>query len=73
MSNDVIVDCIAAKNLMDKLAVQLVNDGKHYILNGYIQEISLDPFGFLVTSDIQVFKILKIVYYQKYYIFFFKS
>ena len=49
ISNDVFKDAEAAKYIMDGLC--LVGDSKFY---GYIQEISLSPFGFILTSYIQV-------------------
>ena len=49
ISNDVFQDAEAAKYIMDGLC--LVENSKFY---GYIQEISLSPFGFILTSYIQV-------------------
>ena len=49
ISNEVFIDALAAKNVTDQIYGETSSK-----LNGYIQEISLDPFGFLLISQIQV-------------------
>jgi hypothetical protein len=51
IATDVFVDADAAKRLCNKLC--FVYD-QNSILKGYIQEISHDPFGVLLISEIQV-------------------
>ena len=50
LSNEVFVDAQAAKVLTDGLCYSVNNT-----VSGFIQEISLDPYGFFLLSDIQVF------------------
>lgn len=55
ISTDIIIDSMSAKNLLDKLCFSrdiFVKDKDS--LKGYIQNISIDPFGLLFTSEIQV-------------------
>ena len=49
LSNDMIIDIISAKRLLDKAYL-------HYSakIPGFIQNISIDPFGYILLSDIQV-------------------
>ncbi|RMZ98256.1 hypothetical protein BpHYR1_009395 [Brachionus plicatilis] len=49
ISNEAFVDALAAKNLTD----QIFSESETH-LKGYVQEISLSPFGFLMLSQIQV-------------------
>jgi hypothetical protein len=49
MSSDVFVDVLAAKSVTDGMCLKSSSN-----IEGYIQEISLNPFGFLLFSDIQV-------------------
>ena len=51
ISNDVLVDAQAAKNVLDNIA-----EPCNYI-KGFIQEISAVPFGFILLSEIQVLNI----------------
>lgn len=50
ISTDVYHDANTAKIVHSSYYKKIYDDG----LIGYIQEISLDPFGFLLISDIQV-------------------
>jgi hypothetical protein len=50
ISNDIFHDAQSAKIIHDNYYKKVFRDG----LLGFIQEISLDPFGFLLISDIQV-------------------
>lgn len=49
------MDTVASKTLFDKLIIPGLDKEDEKIISGFIQEINLDPFGFLLTSDIQVF------------------
>ena len=49
LSTDFFGDANIAKLLTDNICLPI--KGK---INGYIQEISLSPFGFLTMSDLQV-------------------
>ena len=49
MSSDVYIDTLATKTLTDGLCLESSSN-----IEGYIQEIGLNPFGFLLLSDIQV-------------------
>lgn len=49
ISNDVFVDACSAKTLSDHWCAAVYSK-----LDGYIHEIGLDPFGFLLISDKQV-------------------
>ncbi len=51
LSNDIYIDIEAAKISMDGLC-HVVNPKS--IFKGYISDISLNPFGFLLNSEIQV-------------------
>lgn len=48
ISNNLIIDAEASKTFCDKICLQI----KH-ILSGYIQEVNLNPFGFLFVTGIQ--------------------
>ena len=48
LSNNVFTDAAASKQVMDRLIV-----GKKF--NGFVREVGLDPFGFLLIAEIQVF------------------
>ncbi|CAF1080474.1 unnamed protein product [Brachionus calyciflorus] len=50
ISNDAFVDALATKNLCDHFLTE-----NECGMNGYIQEISLSPFGYLLFSKIQVY------------------
>lgn len=52
ISNEVFIDALAAKNVTDQIYGESSSK-----LNGYIQEVSLSPFGFLLISQIKVYKI----------------
>ena len=54
MSNDIFQDARVAKSIM----TDLVGDENNKDIKGYIQELSMDPFGFLLISDLQVSEIL---------------
>ena len=47
LSNNVFTDASASKQVMDRLIV-----GKKF--NGFVREVGLDPFGFLLIAEIQV-------------------
>lgn len=47
ISSDIFVDTIATKEL---------TNGTSKIISGYIQFTAIDPYGFLLISDIQVTK-----------------
>ena len=49
LSNEIFVDSQASKVMLDSLCHSVNNR-----VSGYIQEISLDPYGLLLFSDIQV-------------------
>lgn len=49
ISNETYMDALAAKNVTD----QIFFDSKTY-LKGYVQEICMSPFGFLLFCQIQV-------------------
>lgn len=53
LSSDIYSDADLAKKMTDDLC--LISKSE---LHGYIQEISLNPFGFLLISDIQVIIII---------------
>jgi hypothetical protein len=55
-SNDIFIDAEAARVLCDQMCLNVGNN-----LKGYIREIGLFPFQFILISDIQVnnFSILK--------------
>ena len=51
ITSDIFRDTEASKNLCDLLCVQLnIND----YLQGFVQEHSYNPFGFILMSQIQV-------------------
>ena len=50
LSNNIFTDAAASKQVMDRLI-----GGKK--LNGFVREVGLDPFGFLMMAEIQVFKL----------------
>ena len=55
MSNDIFRDVLITKQLMQSLiGVSTELNISTQKLNGYIQDISLDPFGFLLISELQV-------------------
>lgn len=66
ISTDVIIESMSAKTLLDKLCFSkdiLIKDKDS--LKGYIQNISVDPFGLLLTFEIQVkFRLLNYFCYQ---------
>ena len=49
ISSDVFTDALAAKAVSDGMCLESNSN-----IKGYISEIGLDPFGFLLISDIQV-------------------
>ncbi len=49
LSNDVFIDALATKSVTDELCIKSSSN-----IEGYIQEISLNPFGYLLFSDKQV-------------------
>jgi hypothetical protein len=49
ISSDVFIDSIAAKTVFDEIAFKV--SGK---IKGYLSNLGLDPFGFLLFSEIQV-------------------
>lgn len=49
ISNEAFLDALAVKNVTD----QIFFDSKTH-LKGYVQEICMSPFGFLLFSQIQV-------------------
>lgn len=49
LSSDVYIDVLATKSVTDRMCLKSSSN-----IDGYIQEISLNPFGFLLFSDIQV-------------------
>ncbi len=51
LSTNFIDDVQAAKELCDNLCFKINENG----IDGFIREIQLDPFGFLLISDIQVY------------------
>lgn len=66
LSTDFFGDANIAKLLTDNICLPI--KGK---INGYIQEISLSPFGFLTMSDLQVkknFQFKKKLYTNKIFI-----
>lgn len=50
ISNEVFIDSSATKTITDTMCLASKSN-----IQGYIQEIGLDPFGFLLFSDIQVY------------------
>ena len=67
LSSDIFVDANCAKIMTDKLC--LPSDSK---MAGYIQEITMNPFGFLTMSDIQVNNLTKKLFIElfNYYLHF---
>ena len=51
-STDFFVDTIAAQELSNKLAL-----GSSKNISGFIQQSSMNPFGFILLSEIQVVEI----------------
>lgn len=51
ISTEIFVDTIATKELTNRLCY-----GTSKIISGYIQFAAIDPYGFLLISDIQVTK-----------------
>ena len=49
VSSDVFIDAIATKTIFDELPIK--TNGR---INGFISNIGLDPYGFLLFSEIQV-------------------
>jgi hypothetical protein len=49
-SNDIFIDAEASKLFCDQMCINVGNN-----LNGYIREIGLFPFQFILMSDIQVY------------------
>ena len=49
LSNNISTDALASKTMSDKIFVTI--SGR---IDGYVQEINLNPFGLLFISDIQV-------------------
>ncbi len=49
ISSDIFIDALGAKTIFDALATR--TNAK---INGYISSIGLNPFGFLLFSEIQV-------------------
>ena len=51
ISNDIFIDSQAAKFVIDRICSSLMLNGN---IKGYIQELRLNPFGFLLFSELQV-------------------
>jgi hypothetical protein len=49
ISNEVFIDAQAAKNITD----QIFSDSNSQ-LKGFLHDVSLDPFGYLLISQVQV-------------------
>lgn len=56
VSSDICIDAIASKTIFETLAKKITGNIK---INGFIQNIGLDPFGFLLMSAIQVMILFK--------------
>ena len=53
ISADVYVDAMTTKKIFENM-----NFFKNETLNGFIQEVNMDPFGILFFSHLQVIKVL---------------
>ena len=49
ISSDIFIDAIATKTVFDEIALKTAGN-----ITGYIGYIGLDPYGFLLFSEIQV-------------------
>jgi hypothetical protein len=58
-TNDALIDIIASKSILQKIA-------GNKIINGYVQKVDAYPFGFFLVTDIQVTKKLTKIYSLKY-------
>ncbi len=54
ISSDIFIDSIATKTIFDEMAYK--TGGK---IKGYMSNVGLDPFGFLLFSEIQVIDVNK--------------
>ena len=67
ISNDIFTDVLATKTNYDKQALRLIPNSS---CTGFIQEISMVPYGMLLISDLQVIFNLNITAMRFYVVFF---
>ena len=63
ISSDIFIDSIATKSIFDEMVFKT-----HGKIKGYLSNVGLDPFGFLLFSEIQVN--LLAIYFNRYLISF---